>query len=249
MPKTLFKKGGGNPGLADYFLGGLPEKDFGLRVWNSVKEEKRNVCVDWTEFVETYVEAIEMMEERKRSEDINKHIYKGAKKMVKDEEADEVSLRKPRDNKERGQRLHVMHDEEDSSDQERLATVLDSEAELSEVEESLSPIRKSLEDETELDIGDDDDFVWTEISNLVQPRSDGIKGICFEMLNKGKCDRVNCPYSHNPDEIAKARKLKEARKASMTSRPPMRGGPPSSDASPAKFVTMSRGSSGSRPKT
>ena len=249
LPKTLFKKGGGNPGLADYFLGGLPEKDFGLRVWNSVKEEKRNACVDWAQFTETYVEAIEMMEERKRSEDINKHIYKGAKKMVKDEEADEVSLRKPRGNKERGQRLHVMHDEEDSSDQERLATVLDSEAELSEVEESLSSIRKSLEDETELDIGDDDDFVWTEISNLVQPRSDGIKGICFEMLNKGKCDRVNCPYSHNPDEIAKARKLKEARKASMISRPPMRGGPPPSGPPPSKFVTMSRGSSGSRPKT
>ena len=83
----------------------------------------------------------------------------------------------------------------------------------------------------------------------MQPKSDGIKGICFEMLNKGKCDRVNCPYSHNPDEIAKARKLKEARRASMTSRLPMRGGPPHSGPLPSKFVTMSRGSSGSRPKT
>ena len=51
LPKTLFKKGGGNPGLADYFLGGLPEKDFGLRVWNSVKEEKRNACVEWTQLL------------------------------------------------------------------------------------------------------------------------------------------------------------------------------------------------------
>ena len=31
VPKVLFKKGGGNPGLADYFLAGLPDRNFGLR--------------------------------------------------------------------------------------------------------------------------------------------------------------------------------------------------------------------------
>ena len=182
------------------------------------------------------------MEERKRNEDINKHIYKGAKKMLKDEEADEAGSRKPRDTREKGQRLHSMHDEDDSSDQERLAVIPESEAEQDEEDESTSLSRREPEeDDADLDPVDSDDYVWSEISNLIQPKTDGIKGICFEMLNKGKCDRINCPYSHNPDDIAKARKLKEAKKGFMTTRGPIRGGPPTSGPPTSRFVTTTRG--------
>ena len=59
LPASLFKKGGGNPGLADYFLGGLPVRDCGLRVWNSVDEKTRTACVEWQLFAETFVEANE----------------------------------------------------------------------------------------------------------------------------------------------------------------------------------------------
>ena len=38
-------------------------------------------------------------------------------------------------------------------------------------------------------------------------------GTCFDMINTGKCSRVNCPFSHKEEDILKGRKLKADRNA------------------------------------
>ena len=51
----------------------------------------------------------------------------------------------------------------------------------------------------------------SELANLLQPSDPKTQGICYDMLYKGKCEKVSCPYSHKPDDIDKAKKLKALR--------------------------------------
>jgi len=233
MPTTLFKKGGsmGNPGLADYFIGGLPDKDFGARVWMSVEETDRLKCKDWKTFTELYVKALSKMEKRKQNEDINKHIYLGAKKMVKEEEEEAISAKRVRDAVHKKQRLHLMEYDEDSTDEGE--SVDSPEVPVQNEEESLSAIVKEDDDIEEDSLEGPDSSFFNAVANLFQPKEEGAKGVCFKMVDHGKCDRPDCPWSHKEEDIAKARRLKELKKGKFQG----------NKATPsAKQVTFSRGS-------
>ena len=82
----------GTPGLADYFLAGLPDRNFGLRVWNSVDEDKRSRYKKWVKFIKQHMEAIELMEKREKEKEIKKHICRGIKEMIKEEESKKREL-------------------------------------------------------------------------------------------------------------------------------------------------------------
>ena len=47
IPGVVFKKGGGDSGLADYLIGCLPDKILGIRIWTSVVRKKRD---NWQTF-------------------------------------------------------------------------------------------------------------------------------------------------------------------------------------------------------
>ena len=53
----------------------------------------------------------------------------------------------------------------------------------------------------------------SELANILQPSDTKTQGICYDMLYKGKCEKVNCPYSHKAEDIEKAKKLKALRLA------------------------------------
>jgi hypothetical protein len=237
IPVNLFKKGGamGNPGLADYFIGGLPEKDFGARVWMAVKEEERSKCKSWAEFKKLYMRVIEKMEKRKREEDINKQIFVGAKKMVKEEEAEESAFKLSRDEARKKQRLHSMQFDEDSTDEAEMAFDPNPDP-VSEDDDAISIIAKvdesNVMDNLALSM---EDLYSDELANLYQPKEKGETGVCFRLVDHGKCDRTDCPWSHKEEDVAKARKLKELRqKDNKFNR--------SKITTPGKHVSFNRGS-------
>ena len=79
LPKRLFKKGGSaaNPGLADYFIYGLPRPEFGWNIWGSVDDDKKEACTQWEVFLKLYMKAIEKIEKRERQKKINRSIAIG----------------------------------------------------------------------------------------------------------------------------------------------------------------------------
>jgi hypothetical protein len=231
LPTTLFKKGGamGHPGLADYFIGGLPEKEFGIRVWMAVKEGDKNKCKDWETFIKLYMRVIERMEKRKNEEDRNKHIYLGAKKMVKEEEAQDSAVRKTREEARKKQRLHAtLQLDEDSTEES------DMENEPHEGEDNDDDMPSAILKAN--DSGSEDEDQFSELANMLQPTKDGLTGVCWKMVDYNKCDRVNCPWSHKEEDVTKARKLKQEMKAKGVKFP----GPKLS--TPAKHVNFTRGS-------
>jgi len=235
MPTTLFKKGGsmGNPGLADYFIGGLPDKDFGARVWMSVDETDRQKCKEWKAFTKLYVKALGKMEKRKQNEDVNKHIYLGAKKMVKVEEEEAISVKKNKASLHKGQRLHMLEYDEDSTSEGEPFDSPDVKAENDE--DSLSAIAREDDEMEEDSLDGPGGSFFNAVANLFQPKEEGAKGVCFKMVDHGKCDRPDCPWSHKEEDIAKARRLKELKLKEGK----FQG---SKGMTPAKQVTFSRGS-------
>ena len=207
IPKALFRKGGGNPGLADYYLGGLPDKKFGLRVWQSVDEDKRTRCERWDKFIKYYMRAIEQMEKREMEKEINQHICKGVNVMVKNKESKKRDHNMPR----KVQNVHNVEEEgviDLSADLEDEDIEEDDECKVEE-EPELSPIMPSGEDCEEGD--NESDITGEDLAQLVsalQPSEPKKTGVCFELAFKGKCDRVNCQYSHKDEDIARIRKLK-----------------------------------------
>ena len=225
IPKALFRKGGGNPGLADYYLGGLPDKKFGLRVWQSVDEDKRTRCERWDKFIKYYMRAIEMMEKREMEKEINQHICKGVNIMVKNKESKKKDYHAPR----RVQNVHNVEEEgviDLSNDLEDEDIEEDDECKAEE-EPDLSPIMPN-EDDCE-DDDNESDITGEDLAQLVsalQPSEPKKTGVCFELAFKGKCDRVNCQYSHKDEDIARIRKLKAVKlqtppKFQGTKKPPI----------------------------
>ena len=206
IPKVLFKKGGGNPGLADYFLAGLPDRNFGLRVWYSVNEDKRSRCKKWDKFIKLYMKAIELMEKREKEKEINKQICRGIKDIIKEEETKKREIASTR----KVQRVHNL-DEEGVID---LSGDLDEEDDYEEEakveEEALPSPIEVREDDCEED-GNESDITGedlAQLANVLQPSDSKMVGVCYDMLYKGKCEKHNCPYSHKEEDIAKAKKLK-----------------------------------------
>ena len=206
IPKVLFKKGGGNPGLADYFLAGLPDRNFGLRVWHSVDEDKRSRCKKWDKFIKLYMRAIELMEKREKEKEINKQICRGIKEMIKEEESKKKELASSR----KVQRVHNL-DEEGVID---LSGELDEEDDYEEEakveEEALPSPIEVREDDCEED-GNESDITGedlAQLANVLQPSDSKMVGVCYDMLYKGKCEKHNCSYSHKEEDIARAKKLK-----------------------------------------
>jgi len=223
LPTTLFKKGGGDPGLADYFIGGMPEKKFGLNVWLSVDQEKRKKCQTWNEFIELYKRALEKIEERQRDQNINRQIFLGVKEMVKLEQ----TQRSERFKAKSPQRVHNMEDEG--------ATVL-ADDDLASDEEVEVVFRKEGDDElpSPIDLsedmeGEDDDLSDAPIqvsrremsllASSFQPANQEEKGVCYGMLFEGKCNRPACVYSHKEEDLAKARKLRAAKLLTPNNQP------------------------------
>ena len=93
------KKGGSaaNPGLADYFIYGLPRPEFGWNIWGSVDDEKKEACTQWEVFLKLYMKAIEKIEKRERQKKINRAIAIGVKEMVKTDRMQRVTVRQNRD--------------------------------------------------------------------------------------------------------------------------------------------------------
>ena len=206
IPKVLFKKGGGNPGLADYFLAGLPDRNFGLRVWYSVDEEKRSCCKKWDKFIKLYMKAIELMEKREKEKEINKQICRGIKDIIKEEETKKREIASTR----KVQKVHNL--EEDGVID--LSTELDQEDEYEEEskgeEEALPSPIIVREDDSE-DDGNESEITaedLAQLANVLQPSDSKNIGVCYDMLYKGKCEKQHCPYSHKEEDILKAKKLK-----------------------------------------
>jgi hypothetical protein len=112
IPKALFKKGGGDPGLADYFIQGLPDKNFGMRVWLSVDEDRRKRCDDWRRFVKLYMKALDLMERREKDKEINRQICLGVKEMNK---ADQTRPSLRSSSRDSPQRVHAIKKEDTSA--------------------------------------------------------------------------------------------------------------------------------------
>jgi len=210
IPKALFKKGGGDPGLADYFIQGLPDKNFGMRVWLSVDEERRKKCDRWRRFVKLYMRAIDLMELREKDKEINRQICLGVKEMIKADQSRQSSRR------DSPQRVHAMESKETSavSEEEHAS---DEEIEIifkknSDEEEMPSMIERDDDDQEgerghnpSLTVSADD---LSQLANLLQPSDTRKAGVCYDMLYQGKCVKENCPYSHKDEDIQQAKKLK-----------------------------------------
>ena len=217
IPRDLFKKGGGDPGLADYFIGGLPDKNLGLRIWASVNSKKRANCRTFDKFKKYFILAVEAMEARDDDRDTNKQICFGVKEMMKDDRIKVQSHHKPRDwvshRGHKTQRINNLEDMDtvvsggDSNEEIEVVFTRDDE----EKEELPSAI-EDFDDKEENSIITEEDM--SELANLLQPPDSKVQGICYDMLYKGKCDKVNCPYSHKAEDIEKAKKLKALRVAS-----------------------------------
>ena len=208
LPKTLFKKGGGNPGIADYFLGGMPDKGFGMRVWTSVDEAKRNRCKSWERFKKLYMQAIEAMEKREAERDINRQICLGVKEMIKvgeAQKAERLASRKRQSlhNLEEGGLSALSNGEQESADEIEIVFTKEENEELPSAVNLADDLDEAEEKESNLTTEDLEQLV-----NALQPADTRTVGVCYDMLYKGKCEKVNCPYSHKEEDIAKARKLR-----------------------------------------
>ena len=213
IPKSLFKKGGGDPGLADYFIQGLPDKNFGMRVWLSVDENRRRKCDRWRRFVKLYMRAIDLMESREKDKEINRQICLGVKEMIK---ADQMRQSPRPSARESPQRVHAMQrgdrtaaSEEEPASDEEIEVVF---KKISDEDEMPSMIEREDED---LDVDKEntrslavtaDDL--SQLANLLQPADTRKAGVCYDMLYQGKCVKENCPYSHKDEDIQQAKKLK-----------------------------------------
>ena len=217
LPENLFKKGGGDPGLADYFLGGLPDKNLGLRVWSSVDHRKREKCKTFDKFKKYFILAIEAMEEREKDRDINRQICFGVREMIKTDQS-KVTIR-PKNNDRRS--VQRDHNPQRVNQLDEPATVVSDSYSDEEIEvvftkddEYKDELPSAIEDEYENEEGSiltEEDV--SELANLLQPSDTKTQGICYDMLYKGKCEKVNCPYSHKAEDIEKAKKLKALRLA------------------------------------
>ena len=217
LPKRLFKKGGSaaNPGLADYFIFGLPRPEFGCNIWGSVDDEKKEACTQWEVFLKLYLRAIEKIEKRERQKKINRSLAIGVKEMFKTDRMQRVTTRQNRDAR-KPQRLHATAGDNIDivvSDVSEDAKQMFSD----EDEEMPSAIPRNNEDSDE----DEDhhhieeDEYKSEEQELRQLARKVL--VCYDMANTGKCSRPNCQYSHKPEDIerfkqAKARKQQQAKK-------------------------------------
>ena len=219
IPRDVFKKGGGDPGLADYFIGGLPDKNLGLRIWASVDRKKRAKCQSFEKFKKYFILAVEAMETRDEDRDVNKQICFGVREMMKADKS-----KSPQQSKGKGwvtQRTHNTHRvnqlgeidtvASDGSSNEEIEIVFTRDEE--EKEELPSAIEEFEEKEDNSTITEED---VSELANLLQPPDSKVQGICYDMLYKGKCEKINCPYSHKVEDIEKAKKLKALRIASSS---------------------------------
>jgi hypothetical protein len=213
IPKALFKKGGGDPGLADYFIQGLPDKNFGMRVWLSVDEDRRRKCDRWRRFVKLYMRAIDLMESREKDKEINRQICLGVKEMIK---ADQMRQSPRPSARESPQRVHAMKREDTTAaSEEELASdeeievvfkkVLDEEEMPSMIEREDEDLDADKENTRSLAVTADD---LSQLANLLQPSDTRKAGVCYDMLYQGKCVKENCPYSHKDEDIQQAKKLK-----------------------------------------
>jgi hypothetical protein len=212
IPKNVFKKGGSDPGLADYFIGGRPDKNFGLRVWTSVQESKRKDCKSFERFKKLYLNAVEAIEGRERDKEVNRQICFGVKEMIKTDETQRSSHSKSKDYQ-RSSRLHNAQDEmandlfdEDGSQEEIEIVFTKDSMEGEEMPSGIDPPDDGNEEDSQITEED-----VSQLANLLQPPDSKTQGICYDMLYKGKCEKVNCPYNHKAEEIEKAKKLKALR--------------------------------------
>ena len=214
IPRDVFKKGGGDPGLADYFIGGLPDRNLGLRIWASVSSKKRAKCRTFEKFKKYFIMAVEAMEGREEDRDVNKQICFGVREMMKNEKSKSPSHFKSKEwVTQRGQSSQRVHNIEDMA-----AVVSDAESN-EEIEivfsrddeehEELPSAIQEFEEKDENSIITEEDV--SELANLLQPADSKQQGICYDMLYKGKCEKVNCPYSHKAEDIEKAKKLRALR--------------------------------------
>jgi len=215
IPKALFKKGGSDPGLADYFIQGMPDKNFGMRVWLSVDEDKRKKCSDWRKFVKLYMVAIDLMEKREKDKEINRQICLGVKEMIKTDHSPKTFKKDSRDSS----RVHAMEEQGATEESEE-----EQEAEYDEEvvfrrdddNEDLPSLIAADEEEHEADKENIPSLEVTaedlsQLANLLQPADTKKAGVCYDMLYQGKCAKTNCPYSHKAEDIAQAKKLKTMR--------------------------------------
>ena len=215
LPKRLFKKGGSaaNPGLADYFIYGLPRPEFGWNIWGSVDDEKKEKCVQWETFLKLYMKAIERIEKRERQKKINRSIAIGVKEMVKTDRMQRITMRQAKDSR-KPQRVHAISRDNietvisEGSDDDKLPFS-------DEDGDMLSAIPRRGEDSDEDEEHHEEDEYKSEEQELRQLAREAL--VCYDMANTGKCSRTNCQYSHKPEDIerfkqAKARKLEQAKK-------------------------------------
>ena len=219
IPKTLFKKGGGDPGLADYFIQGLPEKHFGMRVWVSVDEEKRKKCVEWRKFVKLYMRAVELMEKREKDKEINRQICLGVKEMIKTDHSPKSYKREERGGD--ADHLHGIHsstvaetnvesDRELASDEE-IEIVFHREMDedlLSSIDPDEEQLGSEKQDRSALHVTFED---LSQLADALQPSDTKKVGVCYDMLYRGKCEKKECPYSHKDEDLRKAKELKALR--------------------------------------
>jgi len=222
IPKALFKKGGGDPGLADYFIQGLPDKNFGMRVWLSVDEEDRKKCAKWRKFIKLYMLALDNMEKREKDKEINRQICLGVKEMIKSDHSHKTFKRDERESS----RVHAMEEE---------GAAANSDEELASGEEIEVVFRRDEDDEdlpSQIAADEEDQEVdkdtpslqvtaedLSQLVNLLQPSDTKKTGVCYDMLYQGKCLKTNCPYSHKPEDIAQAKKLKALKLGSAVKSP------------------------------
>ena len=219
IPKDVFKKGGGDPGLADYFIGGLPDKNLGLRIWASVDRKKRANCQTFEKFKKYFILAVEAMEARDEDRDVNKQICFGVREMMKNDKTKSPSHSKSKDwvshrphNTQRVNQLEEMDTVvSDGDSNEELEVVFTSN---DEEKEELPSAIEDIEEKEDNSIITEEDV--SELANLLQPPDSKTPGICYDMLYKGKCEKINCPYSHKAEDIEKAKKLKALRVASAS---------------------------------
>ena len=188
LPTVLFKKGGasGNPGLADFFIAGLPQPDFGLRVWASVEESKRLKCRDWETFVKLYTGAIEQIEKREMQKKVNKTIAVGVKELVKTDRAQRMVIQTTRD-------VPKIHRLQITSDQ-AMATAVSAgpdhgELPLSDLDDDLPSSISYSED------GDKDEQPIDRPSERQLRETAKAYATCYDMANTGTCSRVAATVS------------------------------------------------------
>ena len=171
-------------------------------------EAKRNRCKSWERFKKLYMQAIEAMEKREAERDINRQICLGVKEMIKVGEAQKAERLASR----KRQSLHNLEEEglsalsngeQESADEIEIVFTKEENEELPSAVNLADDLDEAEEKESNLTTEDLEQLV-----NALQPADTKTVGVCYDMLYKGKCEKVNCPYSHKEEDIAKARKLR-----------------------------------------